>query len=97
MVHNLYNFETVDQVQDYINYTLLKSLTFRLTPTKYLFLEKDQSKIDENKNEFFYHEDFEKQSIEHLILGKERSESGNYLIMILPFYFYKLTQLQTQK
>ena len=75
VVHNLYNFETVGQVKDYIDNTLLKSLTFKITPQKYVNFPNENLK---NKNEYYYHEEFEKQSIEHLILGKEGSESGDY-------------------
>ena len=77
VVHNLYNFETVNQVKDYIENTLLKSLTFKITLNKYVNCPSGQEEA-KNQNDYYYHEELGKQSIEHLILGKEGSESGDY-------------------
>ena len=52
VVHNLYNLEAVAQIKDYIENTLLKSLTFKITPSKYVYVSGEQN--DESKNQIYY-------------------------------------------
>ena len=79
VVHNLFNFETKKQVDDYIENTLLKSLTFKLSSAKYVNFENKSEKELKQENQIYYHEDINQtKSIEHLILSKEGTEAGNY-------------------
>ena len=95
VVHNLYNFETVNQVEDYIENTLLKSLTFKITPNKYVNFPSGQEEA-KKQNDCYYHEEFENKSIEHLILGKEGSESGDYYNTTTLFYLQASATAETK-
>ena len=85
IVHNLLNLETKQQVTDYIDNVLKKSLFFQID-------EKSMTDYDENikvdstvLNQTFYHEEYtvnndntRLNTIEHLIMAKEGTEAGNY-------------------
>ena len=85
IVHNLLNLETKQQVTDYIDNVLKKSLTQQT-------VERSMSNLDENKkvdgtvlNQTYYHEQYTDNNdnkklytIEHLIMAKEGTEAGNY-------------------
>ena len=84
IVHNLLNLETKQQVTDYIDNVLKKSLTQQT-------VERSMSSLDENKkvdgtvlNQTYYHEQYtdnndnKLHTIEHLIMAKEGTEAGNY-------------------
>ena len=85
IVHNLLNLETKQQVTDYIDNVLKKSLSFKID-------ERTMPNLDENKkvdgtvlNQTYYHEEYtvnndnkKLYSIEHLIMAKEGTEAGNY-------------------
>ena len=84
IVHNLLNFETKQQVTDYIDNVLKKSLTFQID-------ERSMTDYDENikvdstvLNQTYYHEQYADNdnkkcyTIEHLIMAKEGTEAGNY-------------------
>ena len=85
IVHNLLNFETKQQVTDYIDNVLKKSLTFQID-------ERSMTDYDENikvdstvLNQTYYHEQYTDNNdnnklykIEHLIMAKEGTEAGNY-------------------
>ena len=78
VVHNLFNFETIKQVDDYIENTLLKSLTFKLEPTTYVNFKNKSEEELKKENQIYYHEEVGDKSIEHLILSREETEAGNY-------------------
>ena len=85
IVHNLLNLETKQQVTDYIDNVLKKSLTFQIE-------ERTMTNLDDNKkvdgtvlNQTYYHEQYTDNNdntklytIEHLIMAKEGTEAGNY-------------------
>ena len=85
IVHNLLNLETKQQVTDYIDNVLKKSLTFQID-------ERSMTDYDENikvdstvLNQTYYHEQYTDYNdhnmlytIEHLIMAKEGTEAGNY-------------------
>ena len=85
IVHNLLNLETKQQVTDYIDNVLKKSLTQQT-------VERSMSNLDENKkvdgtvlNQTYYYEQYTDNNdhkklyeIEHLIMAKEGTEAGNY-------------------
>ena len=83
IVHNLLNLETKQQVTDYIDNVLKKSLTFQID-------ERSMTDYDENikvdstvLNQTYYHEQYTDNNdniytIEHLIMAKEGTEAGNY-------------------
>ena len=69
VIHNLQTYETVVDVENYINETLLKSASFKI--------KKDESNFGnkEETSEFFY--DIENTSVKHFIYARENSEAGN--------------------
>ena len=73
IIHNLQTFETVKQVQNYINNTLLKSATFKL--------KKGKGNFDDT-GEYFYEEkennENKRSEIIHFIYAKEYSEAGEF-------------------
>ena len=68
VIHNLQTYESVADVEKYINETLLKSASFKI--------KKDESNFGDNKetSEFFY--DIDNTSVKHFIYAKENSEAG---------------------
>ena len=68
VIHNLQTYETVDDVEKYINETLLKSASFKI--------KRDESNFGNEKDtsEFFY--DIDNTSVKHFIYAKENSEAG---------------------
>ena len=77
IIHNLKELSTKDEVMNYINNVLLKSLTFNLS-------EKDgnlaQNVFNDNYNTKYYIEKNTNEELEiyHLIIAKENTEAGNY-------------------
>ena len=77
VIHNLKELSTKDEVMNYINNILLKSLTFNLS-------EKDgnlaQNLSNANYNTKYYIEKNSNKELEiyHLIIAKENTEAGNY-------------------
>jgi len=77
IIHNLKELSTKDEVMNYINNVLLKSLTFNLS-------EKDgnlaQNVSKANFNTKYYIEKNTNQELEiyHLIMAKENTEAGDY-------------------
>ena len=85
IVHNLLNLETKQQVTDYINNVLKKSLTFQIDERRMTNLDENQKVDDTVLNQTYYHEEYtdnndnkELNTIEHLIMAKEGTEAGNY-------------------
>lgn len=68
IIHNLQTYETVSQVEKYINDILLKSASFNII--------RDESNFGDNSDisEYFY--DKENHSIKHFIYAKENSQAG---------------------
>ena len=78
IVHNLLNLETKQQVTDYIDNVLKKSLTFQID-------ERSMPVDGTVLNQTYYHEQYTDNNdnkklytIEHLIMAKEGTEAGNY-------------------
>ena len=69
VIHNLQTYESVADVEKYINETLLKSASFKI--------KRDESNFGDNKetSEFFY--DIDNTSVKHFIYARENSEAGN--------------------
>ena len=72
VVHNLMTLTTVEQVQKYINNTLMNSATFELEKTK-----KITTKLEKEKVEYFFEKN-SKIKIIHLIFANEGSEAGKF-------------------
>ena len=70
IIHNLKEFTSVQQVQDYINDFLLKSATFNL--------EEGYNIQTKTKTGTYYYEPNKDQKIFHLIYANEDSEAGKY-------------------
>ena len=71
VIHNLLNFQTKKQVEDYIKNTLLNVVSFNLKE------QNDFMKKEENQNNFYYVEEKKYQTY-HLIMAKEATEAGDY-------------------
>ena len=72
VIHNLKEFETKKQVDDYINNVLKKSFTFNLIEGEEINLEKETS------NWVYFYEPKSDPKIYHLIYAKKGAEAGNY-------------------
>ena len=72
VIHNLKDFETKDQVEDYLENTLKKSSTFTLKENDEVNLENEESKWK------YYFEPKAEPKIYHLIYGKKGSEAGAF-------------------
>ena len=70
IIHNLKSFTSVEQVEDYIKNTLLKSATFALEKGHNI-----STKIEQNTGIYFY-EKLKEGKIFHLIYANENSEAG---------------------
>ena len=70
IIHNLITYTTIDQVKEYINTILLKSLTFNLVEGHNIGTE-----INKESKTFYYSEG---NNIFHLIFANEGSEAGKY-------------------
>ena len=82
IIHNLMSLTTIEQVENYINNTLLNSATFELEKT---FLISTNLSKGEKEVEYFY-ENNNKIKIFHLIFANEGSEAGKfYNIFALDF------------
>ena len=72
VIHNLKEFETKAQVEDYLENTLKKSSTFSLKENDEVNLENEESKWK------YYFEPKTEPKIYHLIYGKKGSEAGAF-------------------
>ena len=70
IIHNLKSFTSVEQVEDYIKNTLLKSATFALEKGHNI-----STKIEQNTGIYFY-EKLKEGKIFHLIYANENSKAG---------------------
>lgn len=84
IVHNLYNFVEKEQVEEYIENTLMKSLTFKLKRNTIISFEDNPE--DKEKNNYYYTEIFSdegnddnkemKADIVHIIMSNDSNESS---------------------
>ena len=79
VIHNLMIMTKIDDVKNYIENTLKKSLTFTLKEKNDLRLRGDRAKKDYNKIRY-YEEDkeFKDKELIHLIMAKYDTEAGDY-------------------
>ena len=89
VIHNLQTYESIVDVERYINETLLRSASFKL--------KKDESNfaIDKETSEFFY--DIDNTSVKHFIYAKENSEAGNKYNLNTINSIKSLYQISTSK
>ncbi len=73
IIHNLMTYETVQQVEEYINDYLLKSATFELKIGHNI-----STKENNKKKGVYYYEKNLNQKIFHLIFARDKSEAGNF-------------------
>jgi hypothetical protein len=71
--HNLYNFETIKEVEDYIQETLLQSFPFE-KKGKHSYA--GESTLVGGKNIYYYYEDFGR--VSHHIMAKDDTQAGEY-------------------
>ena len=72
IIHNLMTYETIQQVEEYINDCLLKSATFELE------IGHNISTKENKKKGVYYYEKNLSQKIFHLIFARDKSEAGNF-------------------
>ena len=75
IIHNLMNFHTIAQVEEHINNTLLKSVSFKLEKVR------DIKKSKKNEERYYFIENDGKEKefyIYHLIMAREMTEAGDY-------------------
>ena len=79
IVHNLKTFVQKSQVEEYIEDTLLQSLTFNLEKVQYYGLDKT-NKEKKDQNEFYFKQKLKEKDriIIHLILANNKSEAGKF-------------------
>ena len=74
IVHNLFNFQTKEQVKEYINDTLMKSASFQLEEVEDIKIDDKGVKrhyyVENEKNNSFY--------TYHLLMARELTEAGDY-------------------
>ena len=77
VIHNLKELSTKEEVLEYINNVLLKSITFKLVEKE---TQLAQITLNQNNNtKFFIEKNSDKElEIYHFIIAKENSEAGNY-------------------
>ena len=80
VIHNLMKMKKISVVEQYIENTLLKSLTFTLKEEEDLYLkEREKKGIDYNKYCYYeVSEDPNDKEITHLIMAQEGTEAGDY-------------------
>ena len=93
IIHNLITYTTKNQVENYINETLLKSATFELERQIKINMETE----NENNKGVLYYEKNSNPQIFHLIFANEGSEAGQYYneytLNFLKNTFEKITDL----
>ena len=93
IIHNLITYTSVEQVEDYINNFLLKSLTFNLE-----LGHKISTKTETKKGTYYYEKNTEPK-IYHLIFANEGSDAGKhynqYTLEFLENSFQNVTDLKT--
>lgn len=83
VVHNLFNFVTINQVTDYIDNTLLQTMMMKLEKQNFVKFESSEEKIF-NQNKYYYTEKIgqgnDERTISHFVIAKEHenSEAGNF-------------------
>ena len=79
VVHNLMKVKEISVVEDYIENTLKRSLTFTLKEMQDIKLQGDRAKRAYNKFRFLEEtEDYSDKEITHLIMAQEETEAGDY-------------------
>jgi len=78
IIHNLLNFQTKKQVEDYIKDILLKSASFNITKLPYFDLRNKNKGNDEKRTIFVENENENEVQAYHLIMAREETEAGNY-------------------
>ena len=82
VIHNLQTFVEKSQVEKYINETLLKSATFRLTRNKEIIIKSDnKNEPEKQENDAYYIEEIlseNHKNVYHLIMAREKSNAGKY-------------------
>ena len=78
VVHNLMNFETKEQVEDYIENVLDKLISCKLQKQTFVNFEKGEQQDNGNTNQIYYTENIttnnKEKTITHIILASDRSQ-----------------------
>ena len=80
IIHNLKTFREKREVEDYINYYLLKSVPFKLIKNIFTIYENEKGN-NNNKNKYYYNQILREDknlTIIHLIMANNSSEAGSY-------------------
>jgi hypothetical protein len=73
IVHNLFNYQTKEQVEEYINETLMKSVSFKIKK-----LDNVKIKDDKDDRRIYYVENDNSFKIYHLLTAREGTKGGDY-------------------
>ncbi len=84
VVHNLKNLQTIDEIKNFIDTILLKSLTFSLTKASY-----NKFKKIENQNNIYYQQISNQLNIYHLVIGDENKKKIQYYFNEPAFTFIR--------
>ena len=82
VIHNLQTFTERNQVEHYIQDTLLKSATFRLKKNKEIIINSKEGESEENDcyyiEESIQKDNDDSNNVFHLIMAREKTPAGNY-------------------
>ena len=88
IIHNLKTFKEINEVENYIENTLLKLLSFRLVQSKYTSTgeENNNDKDKKKENKIYYKQKFEEsennenkhREVIHLFMANDGSNAGNF-------------------
>ena len=78
VIHNLQTYVEKEQVEKYINETLLNCATFELKERKDIFIHEKEKKMNDTYYVEVFKEQDTSQKIFHLIFANDSSNAGNY-------------------
>jgi hypothetical protein len=100
IIHNLKTFIEKEQVENYIENTLMKSLTFELSKEDIIELDDNEFKELEDKNRIYFKQELKEDEriIIHLILACENTKAGDYYnISTIKFLKKQLFQVKEKR
>ena len=97
VIHNLQSYVTVEQVENYINDTLLKSDTFNLKEEFEISKELTDLKDKKELQWSYYYEPKSNPNTIHLIFAREKSEAGNFYNQKSIHHIYEILNTINEK
>ena len=78
IIHNLKELSTINEVSQYMDNILLKSITFKLVEKESKLRQRNLNSNNNNNKYYIENNIDQEMEIYHLIIAKENSEAGNY-------------------